>query len=103
GSYSWRHPFWASELRFNQDRLNLWLAQIGPNHSKRSKAKDADRTRMALRSLGHDTTSLASRPLMEDPNPPSGSSREAAWLRKLLSFCRSLKLLSGIGYKVRRT
>jgi hypothetical protein len=40
---------------------------------------------------------------MDAPNPPSGNSNEAAWLRRLRGFCISLRILPGNGYKVRRT
>jgi len=40
---------------------------------------------------------------MTEPNAVTGASREAIWLERLRQFCRSLQILPGIGYKVRRT
>lgn len=37
------------------------------------------------------------------PNPPSGSSLQAAWLRRLADAVRACRILSGRGYKVKRT
>jgi hypothetical protein len=40
---------------------------------------------------------------MIQPNEPTGSGALAEWCRRLLRWCRSLEVQSGIGYKVRRS
>jgi len=42
--------------------------------------------------------------LMNDaPNPPSGDSRQANWLRRLLSAVNANRVLPGVGYKLKCT
>jgi len=37
------------------------------------------------------------------PNPPSGSSQQASWFKRLLDAVRANKILPGRGYKVKYT
>lgn len=37
------------------------------------------------------------------PNPPSGSSQQASWLKRLVDAVRANKILPGRGYKVKYT
>jgi len=39
--------------------------------------------------------------MMREPNPPTGNSAIAAWCRKLLDYVRSIRLVSGPGYRLR--
>lgn len=41
--------------------------------------------------------------MIDWPKPPSGTSAEAAWFRKLLECCRRLTLLRGDGYQIKES